>query len=298
MKQETPSLSWKVTNSIWYVLGRALPTKMYLSLRYRLLFGRNINWANPKFFTEKLQWLKVYGYGKSQTLLVDKVKVKAYVSEKIGSKYVIPTIAVWNSPNEIDVSSLSDGFVLKCNHDSGSIVLCRNKDEIDIDIVKKELAKVFHSNYYWSGRETPYKYVERKVFAEKLIQSSKGQELMDYKFFCFNGEPKIFKVDFDRFVDHHANYYNINCKLLPFGETWPPPNHTKEIIMPDNFSEMVEIAKKLSDGLPFARVDLYNNDGEIFFGEITLFPTSGFGPFTDEKWDKQLGDWLVLHSKK
>lgn len=295
--EENKGLSWAISNFVWFILARILPKKWYLSLRYHLLYGRWINWKRPQYFTEKLQWLKVYGYGKKETVLVDKVLVKDFVKSKIGEQYVIPTYQVWDDPSKMTFSSLPEQFVLKCNHDSGSIIICNDKKELDIRETKSKLSKIFHTNYYWMGRETPYKYVKRKVFAEKRISSVFGKELMDYKFFCFNGEPKIFKVDFERFVDHHANYYDIQQNLLPFGETWPPPMPSKVIEMPENFEEMVNIAKKLSEGLPFVRIDLYNNDGEIYFGEVTLFPTSGFGSFTDDEWDKKLGEWLILPAK-
>lgn len=297
MKSKESSYSWRLTNLIWWCLGRTLPSTWYLSLRYRQVHKRWINWEEPVFFTEKLQWLKVYGNAKEYSHLVDKILVKDYVSSKVGSKYVIPTLAVWDSPKTIDISNLDDEFVIKCNHDSGSLIICKDKSKVNLNDVRKKIRQVFHTNYYWTGRETPYKYVKRKIFAEKLIRSQCGRELMDYKFFCFDGEPKIFKVDFGRFVDHHANYYDIDCNLLPFGEVWPPYDHSKVIDIPDNFSEMVEVARKLSEGLPFARIDLYNNDGNILFGEITLFPTSGFGPFTDTNWDKTLGSWISIPPK-
>ncbi len=279
---------------IWWCLGRTLPSKLYLSLRYRQVHKRWINWEDPEYFTEKLQWLKVYGKGQAYAHLVDKVQVKDYVAKRVGSQYVIPTLEVWDSPNDIDIEKLPNEFVMKCNHDSGSLILCRDKNELNVADARESLSKVFRADYYLTGRETPYKYVKRKIFAEELIKSEHGKDLLDYKFFCFNGEPRVFKVDFDRFVDHHANYYDIEKNLLPFGEVWPPFDHSKVIEFPDNYDEMVDVARKLSDGLPFARVDLYNNDGRILFGEITLFPTSGFGPFTDVEWDKKLGDWLIL----
>lgn len=292
------SITWKISNLVWKCLGYTLPDKWYLSLRYRLIFKRWINWKNPVFFTEKLQWLKVYGPGKEYSSLVDKIKVKDYVSSRVGEQYVIPTLACWDSPEQIDATCLPNEFVLKCNHDSGSLIICHNKKELDIESAKEKLIAVFHSDYYRTGRETPYRYVERKVFAEKLIHCSSGKDLMDYKFFCFNGVPRVYKVDFDRFVNHHANYYDIDQNILPFGEVWPPYDHSRSIEMPENFEEMVEIARKLSQGLAFARVDLYNNDGQILFGEITLFPTSGFGPFTDPEWDKTLGSWIKMPNKQ
>ena len=293
MERKT-SIKWFVSNSFWGLCGHILPTKIYLSLRYRIIFGKWINWKNPTSFTEKLQWLKVYGHGEQYTHLVDKLLVKDYVASIVGEKYVIPTLAVWDSIDSIDSYNLPNQFVMKCNHDSGSIVICNDKATFDCNEAKKAISKVFRRNYYFVGRETPYKRVHRKVFAEKLIRCTSGGDLKDYKFFCFNGMPRCFKIDFDRFVDHHANYYDMHQNLLPFGEVWPSPDQNRKMIIPDNFDEMVSVASSLSRNIPFARVDLYNNDGVILFGEITLYPTSGFGPFTDPEWDLKLGEWLDL----
>ena len=292
------SLKWRLTNSFWFFIQRVLTAKMYLSLRYRLLFGRWINWENPRYFTEKLQWLKVFYYGEKESHLVDKVRVKDFVSKCVGKDYVLPTLGAWSKAEEIAFDSLPKEYVLKCNHDSGSVFFAKEDSPIDQKSAKLEFAKVLNTNYYWTGRETPYRFVEPKVFAEPLMKSSLEGGLRDYKFFCFNGEPKIFKIDFNRFIDHHANYYDINGDLLPFGEVDPSPLYEQKIEVPDNLSEMVEVARKISKNLPFARVDLYNLDGKIVFGEITLFPTSGFGRFTDDEWDLRLGSWIDLPSKE
>lgn len=291
------SLKWRFTNSFWFVIQRVLTAKMYLSLRYRLLFGRWINWKNPRFFTEKLQWLKIYYYGEKESHLVDKVRVKDFVSQCVGRDYVLPTLATWSKADDITFDTLPQEYVLKCNHDSGSVFFSKNDCPINRQAAKHEIAKLLNVNYYWTGRETPYKYVEPKVFAEPLMRSSLEGGLRDYKFFCFNGEPKVFKIDFNRFIDHHANYYDIHGNLLPFGEVSPSPLYEQEIDVPDNLHEMVDVARKISKDLPFARVDLYNLDGKIVFGEITLFPTSGFGRFTDDEWDLRLGSWIDLPLK-
>ena len=294
MESGDKSLKWCLTNFFWFLAQRLLPAKIYLSLRYRLLFGYWVNWENPKALTEKLQWLKLYRYGENESHLVDKIKVKEYVAQVVGEQYVVPTIGSWSKVDDIPFDTLPEEYVLKCNHDSGSVFIATKGMVLNREMIKKQLAKRLQTNYYWTGRETPYKFVEPRVFAEPMIKSSAEGGLRDYKFFCFNGCPKVFKIDFYRFIDHHANYYDVEGNLLPFGEVSPPPSFEKKLDVPENLSEMVEVARKLSHGLPFARVDLYNVDGKIFFGEITLFPTSGFGQFTDPQWDERLGEWVDL----
>ena len=297
MKNKNNSIGWKLSNLCWTIIQRVLPAKAYLSLRYRVIFGRWVNWDNPTAFTEKLQWLKVNYYGRRESFMVDKIKVKEYIKEILGEEYVIPTIGEWDSASNIDFDSLPSEYVLKCNHDSGSIHFHKKDAPINRHKVVKELNKVLKTNYYWIGRETPYRYVKPKVFAEQLIENDAIGELRDYKFFCFNGEPKVFKIDFDRFDDHKANYFDIEGNLLPFGEVNPPPVQDVNLEIPRNLPEMIDAARKIAKNLPFVRVDLYNINEKIMFGEITLFPTSGFGRFTEDIWDDLMGSWLTLPTK-
>ena len=419
-----------------------LPDKLYLSLRYRCQMGHWINWRNPKTFTEKLQWLKVYDYKPEYTQMVDKLAVKDYVAERIGQEYIIPTLGVWDRVEDIDWDSLPDQFVLKTTHGGGGcgVVVCPNKANLDKAMAIKKLQISMHSNAGNTYREKPYLNVPRKIIAEKFIavhkpkQNNKVADLPDYKFFCFNGEPKFlyisdspnhelaflntdwskaefgrsdykpltnippkpenldemldiarklskgkahvrvdlynvnkhiyfgeltfytgagfipftpkeydkvlgemlklpsggvkfcirnneiikidqdnsfedlkdykffcfngkvkcFKIDFGRFVEHHANYYSPEGKLLPFGEKGlePDPNHIE--IMPENLNEMISIAEQLSNGFKFLRVDLYNIKGKIFFGELTFYPAAGMLPFVPEKWDDKLGKYLII----
>ena len=298
MKGKRNSISWRLSNLCWFIIQRVLPAKAYLSLRYRIVFGRWVNWNNPTAFTEKLQWLKVNYYGRNEAFMVDKIKVKEYIKEIIGDEYVIPTIGEWDSADEIPFDSLPCEYVLKCNHDSGSIHFHRKDAPINRKNAIKELNKVLKTNYYWTGRETPYRYVEPKVFAEQMLQRDTMGDLKDYKFFCFNGEPKVFKIDFDRFDGHKANYFDIEGNLLPFGLRDTYPSESIKLEIPKNLSEMVSIARKIAKNLPFARVDLYNINEKILFGEITFFPTSGFQRFTDDYWDELMGSWLNLPTKQ
>ena len=292
------TLSWTISNYIWVVLNHMLPTKVYLNLRYHQVFKKWIDWSNPRSFTEKLQWMKVYGCRPEYVTMVDKLAVKQYVGGIIGEEIIIPTLKVWEFAEEMDFSALPDSFVLKANHDSGTVLVCKDKRKLNRQQVVKYFKKALSSDYYKIGRETPYKYVPRRIFAEKFLDCGEDREIKDYKFFCFNGEPKIFKINFDRFSNFTANYYDLDMNVLPFGEVDPAPDYSKTCEKPERFEYMVEICRKLSKGIPFVRVDLYNVNGKVYFGELTFFPTSGFGPFTSEEWDNRLGDWLVLPKNK
>lgn len=279
------------------ILGKSAvlwPDEIYLRLMFFLRMGYKLNLQKPVTFSEKLQWLKIHNRQDFLTNLVDKVCVKEYVNKRIGNKYIIPTIGVYDSVEKIPWNELPKQFILKCSHDSGGIVICKDKDSFDINNAKKKLKKGINQSYYKYNREWPYKNVPKKILAEELISSPDG-DLRDYKFFCFNGEPKFLKVDFGRFTDHHANYYDLNWNLLPFGEAALPPipDHIEKC--PENFDEMIEIARNLSKGHKFIRVDLYNVEGKIYFGELTFYPASGMGQFTSKEWDYKLGSWLELN---
>lgn len=279
-----------------------LPDKLYLSLRYRCQMGHWINWKNPKTFTEKIQWLKIYDYKPEYTQMVDKLAAKDYVASRIGEEYIIPTLGVWDRVEDIDWDSLSDQFVLKTTHGGGGggVVVCSDKTHFDKAKAIKKLQTSMHSNAGKTYRERPYLNVPRKIIAEKFMAertakvNTKNSDLPDYKFFCFNGKVKCFKIDFGRFVEHHANYYSPKGKLLPFGEKGlePDPNHIE--IMPENLNDMISIAEKLSKGFKFLRVDLYNVKGKIYFGELTFYPAAGMGAFIPEEWDEKLGGMLNL----
>lgn len=280
-----------------------LPDKVYLSLRYRCQMGHWINWKNPKTFTEKLQWLKVYDYKPEYTKMVDKLAAKDYVASRIGEEYIIPTLGVWDRVEDIDWDSLPDQFVLKTTHGGGGggVVVCSDKTYFDKAKAIKKLQTSMHSNAGKTYRERPYLNVPRKIIAEKFMAerrakvNSKNSDLPDYKFFCFNGKVKCFKIDFGRFVEHHANYYSPVGKLLPFGEKClePDPNHKE--VMPDNLTDMIKVAEELSKGFKFLRVDLYNVKDKIYFGELTFYPAAGMGAFVPEEWDEKLGNWIKLY---
>ena len=279
-------------------LSRLIPDRIYLQIVYFKYFRRFINFNNPKTFNEKIQWLKLNYRNEEYTKLVDKYRVKQYITKLIGEEYVIPTLGVWNNVDDIDFKSLPEKFVLKCNNDSGGIVICKNKKDFDEAKAKSFLKERLKNNGYWYGREWPYKNVKPCIIAEKYMEDSISKDIKDYKFFCFNGSMEFFDIDIDRFIEHRANYYDRNGNFLPFGKTYCPPDYTKKIEMPKNLDKMIELAETISHNTVLSRIDFYEIDGQVYFGEITFYPGSGFSPFTDEKWDYKLGDMIDLPNIK
>lgn len=279
-------------------LSRLIPDRIYLQIVYFRHFKKFIDFDNPKTFNEKIQWLKLNYRKEEYTNLVDKYRVKQYITKLIGEEYVIPTLGVWKNVDDIDFKSLPEKFVLKCNNDSGGIVICKNKKDFDEVKAKSFLKERLKNNGYWYGREWPYKDVKPCIIAEKYMEDSISKDLKDYKFFCFNGSMEFFDIDIDRFIEHRSNYYDRNGNFLPFGKTYCPPDYTKKIEMPKNLDKMIELAETISHNTVLSRIDFYEIDGQVYFGEITFYPGSGFSPFTDEKWDYKLGDMIDLPNIK
>lgn len=231
--------------------------------------------------------------------MVDKFAVKEYVAGIIGEEYIIPTLGVWNRPEEIDWESLPDQFVLKTTHGGGGggVVICKDKKTFDKEKAIEKLTESINSDIYKSFREWPYKDVPKRVIAEKFMAPEKSPDsagLLDYKFFCFNGKVKFFKVDFGRFVEHHANYYATDGNLLPFGEMDYEPDVNQRIELPNNLREMIVLAERLSINEPFLRVDFYNVNGKIYFGELTFYPASGMGKWTNDDADICVGEYTTI----
>lgn len=266
----------------------------YLSRKYELVFGKKLNLENPQTFNEKLQWLKIYDHNPQYTALVDKYAVKRYVAEVMGAQYVIPTLGVWNHFDEIDFDALPEQFVLKCTHDSGGLVICKNKGEMDKAAAKKKLEKSLKRNYYLSGREWPYKDVPPRIIAEKYMSDGIHEELRDYKLMCFNSKVKATFVCTDRFSEDglKVTFYDASWKRMPFERHYPASK--TEIEKPKSYEEMVKLAERVSQGIPFVRVDFYEIAGKPYFGEITFSPGSGFEKFYPEEVDETLGSWLKI----
>ena len=279
-------------------MHKKMSDKKVLENLYYFTFKKNINWDNPQTFNEKLQWLKLHDRNYEYNKMVDKYLVRDYIKNELGEEYLIPLIGVYDNFKEIDFSKLPNQFVIKCNHDSGGLVFCKDKKNFNVKLAKKKINRSLKRNYYYSGREWPYKNVKPKIIIEKYIEDSKFKELRDYKFFCFNGKCEFFKVDFDRQRKHGANYFDINGNILPFGEQACPPNFNKRINLPNTIPKMINLAQKLSKNIYFLRVDFYDVNGKIYFGELTFYPASGFGKFEPEDWDLKIGKKLKLPVKK
>lgn len=275
------------------------PDSLFLCLRFKYEMGYKLDLKHPRTFGEKLQWLKLYNRKPEYTTMVDKYTVKDFVANKIGAEYIIPTIGVWDKPEDIDWDALPNQFVLKTTHGGGGggVVVCKDKSSLDKQDAISKLSRSLNSDIYWNYREWPYKNVSKRIIAEQYMVDSSGIELKDYKFFSFNGRVEFFKIDFDRFIDHKANYYDREKNLLPFGEAAFPPSSSKQLEMPQNLDQMIILAEQLSKDLPFLRVDFYNINTKIFFGELTFFPSSGMTRFEPEEWNYKLGMYLKLPEK-
>lgn len=284
---------------IYYVLNKFsvlenMSDEKYLKLMYKAYTEKKLNLTNPKTFNEKLQWLKLYDRKPIYTTMVDKYEAKKYVASIIGEEYIIPTLGVWDNFDDIDFDSLPNQFVLKCTHDSGGLVICRDKSSFNVETSRKKINKCLKNNFYYQGREWPYKNVKPRIIAEQYMEDTSTQELRDYKFFCFNGVAKCFKVDFDRFIEHHANYFDIDGNLIDIGEVVCPPDPKKVIQLPDSIPLMKELSEQLSKETSFLRTDFYDVNGKVYFGELTFYPNSGFGKFIYEGNDELLGSWIKL----
>lgn len=272
-----------------------IPDTAYLKLLYRARTGKKLNMVNPITFNEKLQWLKVNDRNPLYPQLVDKYRVRDYISTKIGEKYLIPLFGVYNNVNEIDFDALPKSFVLKCTHDSGGVVICNDRYNFNVDAAKEKLKRHLASNYYWSKREWPYKNVEPKIICEKYMVDESGLELKDYKIFCFHGVPEMIQVDYDRFQEHKRNIYTTEWHYIAASIEYPT-DPDKTIKKPQKIEEMLNLASVLSNGFPHVRVDFYSINDQIYFGELTFHHGSGFEKFEPSSLEVKMGEWIKIPS--
>lgn len=266
----------------------------YLKKKFKAKIGKELNLKSPTTFNEKLQWLKLNDKNPEYTTMVDKYEVKKYVADRIGEQYIIPTYGVWNKFEDIDFDNLPEQFVLKCTHDSGGLAICRDKSKFDIDAAKKKIIKSLQNNYFYNGREWPYKNVSARIIAEKyMTDNEKSEGFTDYKFFCFYGKVDCVMVCLDRYTgDTKFYFFDNEWKLKRLNKRGKAAPADFTVPKPKCMDQMFEIAAKLSQGIPFVRVDLYQSCGKIYFGELTFYPDSGFDanilPEADEYWGKLL----------
>lgn len=286
-------LSETVKNTIIKMLG-ILPDKLYISLMYSIKMGKKLNWKNPQTFNEKLQWLKLHDRKQEYSTMVDKYAAKEYVAQLIGENYIIPTLGVWDRFEEIDFDQLPNQFVLKCTHDSGGLVVCRDKTQLDKNEICKKINRSLKRNYYWNSREWPYKNVKPRIIAEMLMSDeTQTIGLTDYKFYCFNGQPRFLYVS-TGLEDHATASISFLTLDWQFAQYARSDYHSLNELpsKPKSFDSMVDIARKLSDGIAFLRVDLYEIGGNVYFSELTFSPCGGFMPFTNEEHDLEIGNML------
>jgi hypothetical protein len=271
-----------------------IPDKLYIKLEYKKNIGKRLDLTNPQSFNEKLQWMKLYNRDPLYTKLVDKYEVRHYVESIMGKECLIPLIGVYDSFEAINFDVLPNEFVLKPNHTSGDIFLCRDKSKIDYVELKRQVNLWLKRRYYWLHREWPYKNVKPRILCEKYMVDESKEELKDYKFMCFHGEVKCLFVCLNRNSPDGLNvdFYNMAWEPMPFQRHYS--NSRTIIPKPRNFDKMVEYAKKLSKEIPFVRVDFYEAEGQLYFGELTFYPGSGYEEFTPESYDYLLGAWIKL----
>lgn len=282
------------TRILRYLL-KMIPDEPYLKICYLLKTHKKLDLKNPQTFNEKLQWLKLNNRKPEYTMMVDKYRVREYIRERIGEEYLIPLVkgGVWKSADEIDFEMLPEQFVLKCNHDSGSIVICRDKKHFEPDITRKKLKECLQHNFWYLGREWPYKNVTPCIIAEKYMVDESEKELKDYKVFNFHGKPKIIQVDYGRFQEHKRNLYSADWNYMDAALEYPT---NKKVIIdrPETLETMLKLSERLSAGIPFLRTDFYVIGDKIYFGELTFFPGSGFEKFIPEEMNVELGKFIML----
>lgn len=291
MKNMIKNLIKKVTHVI--------PDKLYLKIHYCIRMKQKLNLKNPQTFNEKLQWLKLYDRKPIYTTMVDKHEVKKYVADIIGEEYIIPTLGVWDSFDEIDFDALPDQFVLKCTHDSGGLVICKDKSQLNKGSARRKIEKSLKRNYYYNTREWPYKDVKPRIIAEQYMQDSNHPEqesLLVYKIMTFDGEPKIIQtIQNDKTQNETIDYFDEQWNLLDLRQNYP--NSKIPLQRPETLEQMLDLARRMSEGHPFLRVDFYEIEGKVYFSEYTFFSDAGMAIFTPEEWDTKLGEWITLPRK-
>lgn len=291
MKNHLYSIRTAINNYFGPIAQHVLTDKMYLSVKYFSRFGHKMNWKNPQTFNEKLNWLKLYYHEPKLTTMADKYAVKELVSKMIGEEYVVPCYGVYNKIDEIDFSKLPDQFVIKATHDSSGALVCKDKNQMDIEKVREKYSKILKRNWYYSSREWVYKNIPPRIIVDQYLDDGRKRELQDYKFWCFNGRP-IYMYITNKGTKVYENFYDMEFTPADIDHGFPRSNPEHE--KPKCFELMKELAGKLSQGVPFVRVDFFEVNGKVYFGEFTFYDWAGLRPFVDEVQDKNLGKLLDI----
>ncbi len=276
-----------------YAFGRWMPDRLYLEWLYEVRMGTKLQLDHPVTFNEKLNWLKLYDRRDEYTRMADKYEVRQYIADQIGEEYLVPLLGVWNSAAEIDADALPDQFVLKCTHDSASVIICKDKSTFDWAAVKEKLSQSLAINYFYPSREWPYKNIKPRIIAEQYMVDESGTELKDYKIYNFSGQPELIQVDFGRFVHHERNLYDLNWNYIDEQIEYPK-NPQVQIGRPEHLELMLQLAAKLSQGIPSVRTDFYSINGRVYFGEVTFYQEAGFAHFSSDAYDRYLGSLIQL----
>lgn len=271
---------------------RAIPDSRFLKILYYLHFGEKLNLEKPKTYNEKMQWLKIYDRRPEYTIWVDKYLVKEYVAGIIGEQYIIPTLGKWDSFDEIDFDELPEQFVLKCNHDSGSVVICKDKKAFDKNKAARKLNRGLKRNLFWATREWPYKDIRPCIIAEKYIEDDSG-ELLDYKIYTFEGKSHYLMIISDRFKGKdyiRKDFYDTSLNHLDL--VMNGAKNDGKLPQGVDYRKLFELAEILAKGTHHLRVDFFVVNGKIYFGELTFFDASGFDYFKPKEWDAIFGEHI------
>jgi len=275
------------------VIRRVVPASFFASLEYRLEMGKKLNLKNPHTLSEKVQWLKLNDRNPIYVRLMDKYEVRQYIKSEVGEQYLVPLIGLYDTVDEIPFEALPNQYVIKCTHDSGSVIFKNAANLISTQDIKTHLAKALQTNYYYQHREWGYKDIRPRVICEHLIHTRDGNQPRDYKYFCFDGEPRFLVVVTDRATGAMMNFYDLEWNVLPVTQHYPPINYVLD--RPGKFSAMIDIARKLAQGFRHMRVDMYLDAEEnIFVGELTFYHFAGIVKFEPEEYDEYFGRFFHL----
>lgn len=285
---------YRAASHVKHFCGRLLPDEIYLKALFLENTGKQLNLEHPVGYNAKLQWLKIHDRKPEYTMMADKYEVRSYIEKTIGKEYLVNLYGVFSRFSDIDFSVLPEKFVIKCTHDSGSVVICKDKATFDVKKAEALINKALKKNYYYDTREWPYKDIKPRIVVEEFLETTNGEEIKDYKMFCFNGRVAYTQVHFDRSTDHKTNVYDREWNFVDIRFSNYPSDNNADIEKPSRYDEMIKVAETLSKEIPHVRVDLYYVDDKIYFGELTFFHATGMAQFDPPELDEQLGNMITV----